>query len=150
LPWSTYFALRNSRKNAERAGGIVGALQGFLGGSYYFGAVMDFDPSQQILGLGDPTMLYIGGAFVVAGVGYFGGILAFGSIWRLTKSSADLKALDVRDRDFFHRIQRHRPQEIAAVVPTVPGVGGAMPDFYGEKIKSVADYRDWLRKQRKF
>lgn len=60
-----------------------------------------------------------------------------------------LQALDSRDREFFHRIQRHRPKEIASIVP-VPGGQGGMPDYYGEKINSVADYRSWLKKQRRF
>ncbi|KAI9104051.1 mitochondrial import protein Pam17-domain-containing protein [Phlyctochytrium arcticum] len=149
LPWRDYFALRRSRKNWERSGGVLGGLVGFVGGSYYFVAVADFDPTQQIMGLPDPTYLYIAGALAAAAGATVGGIILGGQGWRLAKSRQTLRALDIRDKDFFHRIQHHRPKEIAAVVP-IPGSQSGMPDYYGEKILSVEDYRNWLQKQRKF
>ncbi|KAJ3298618.1 TIM23 complex component [Borealophlyctis nickersoniae] len=97
----------------------------------------------------DPTMLYVFGAFAVGAVSAVGGILVAGQAWRLLKTREVLRAIDTRDREFFHRIQRHRPKEIAAATP-IPGSQGGMPDYYGEKIDSVADYRSWLKKQRKF
>ncbi|KAJ3041041.1 TIM23 complex component [Rhizophlyctis rosea] len=149
VTWQQYFELRKSRKNWERAGGVIGGVGGFLGGAYYFGAVADFDPTQQVLGMQDPTFLYILGAIAVAGGASAGGILLSGQAWRLLKSREVTQALDRYDKEFFHRIQRHRPKEIAAASP-IPGQQGGMPDYYGEKIYSVADYRSWLRKQRKF
>ncbi|KNC98743.1 uncharacterized protein SPPG_05723 [Spizellomyces punctatus DAOM BR117] len=149
IPWREYFSLRKSRKNWERAGAITGGTGGFLGGAYYFGTVAEFDPTQQILGMQDPTLVYVLGAMAVAGLASFTGIVGAGQLWRLLKKRETLKALDLRDREFFHRIQRHRPKEIASVVP-IPGSQSGMPDYYGEKINSVADYRSWLKKQRRF
>jgi import inner membrane translocase subunit TIM23 len=48
------------------------------------------------------------------------------------------------DREFFKRIALNRAN------PTGNLLTRPIPDFYGEKIKSVHDYRSWLRKQREY
>ncbi|KAJ3180792.1 TIM23 complex component [Gaertneriomyces sp. JEL0708] len=133
----------------ERVGGTLGGTGGFVGGAYYFAAVAEFDPTQQLFGDLSPMVVYPLGAVAVALAGTVGGILVGGLSWRAAKGRETLQALDSRDREFFRRIQRHRPAEIAMAMP-FPGGKSAMPDYYGEKINSVADYRDWLKKQRKF
>ncbi|KAJ3083597.1 TIM23 complex component, partial [Quaeritorhiza haematococci] len=55
-----------------------------------------------------------------------------------------LEALDARDAEFFDRIARNRPQDIRT------NLQNPLPDYYGEKIKSVKDYREWLKKQREW
>ncbi|KAJ3023037.1 TIM23 complex component [Thoreauomyces humboldtii] len=149
ISWHDYFALRKSRKNWERAGAVFGGTTGFVGGSYYFGAVAEFDPTRQLFGISDPVVGYVLATLAVgAGCGVTG-LVGAGQIWRLTAKKGTMAGLDARDREFFHRIQRYRPKEIAAAVP-VPTGRGAMPDYYGEKINSVADYKEWLKKQRQF
>ncbi|TPX53701.1 hypothetical protein PhCBS80983_g06219 [Powellomyces hirtus] len=152
VSWHDYFLLRKSRKNWERAGALLGGVTGFVGGGYYFGAVMEFDPTQQLLGMPDPMMVYALGAVVVAAAASFAGILVGGQLWRLKTKRTIIQGLDACDREFFHRIQRNRPKEIAAATPIPFGSESqsGMPDYYGEKINSVADYRAWLKKQRMF
>ncbi|KAI8825268.1 mitochondrial import protein Pam17-domain-containing protein [Fimicolochytrium jonesii] len=149
ITWTQYFAFRKSRKNWERAGAILGGTLGFVGGGYYFAAVADFDPTQQILGIPDPTYVYVLGTIAIGAVMTIAGISVGSAAWRMSKSRQILRSLDSRDKEFFRRIQRHRPKEIAAVVP-VPGGQGGMPDYYGEKIFSVKDYKEWLRRQKTF
>ncbi|KAL2167809.1 hypothetical protein VTG60DRAFT_821 [Thermothelomyces hinnuleus] len=50
----------------------------------------------------------------------------------------------VKESEFFARIKKHR------VDPSASSVRNPVPDFYGEKISSVAGYRQWLRDQRAF
>ncbi len=49
-----------------------------------------------------------------------------------------------KERQFFNRIKAHR------VDPSSSSVQNPVPDYYGEKIGSVADYRRWLKDQRAF
>ncbi|KAL2161678.1 hypothetical protein VTH06DRAFT_8240 [Thermothelomyces fergusii] len=50
----------------------------------------------------------------------------------------------VKESEFFARIKKHR------VDPSASSMRNPVPDFYGEKISSVADYRQWLKDQRAF
>jgi mitochondrial import inner membrane translocase subunit TIM23 len=45
---------------------------------------------------------------------------------------------------FYERIKKYR------VDPSSSSYGNPVPDYYGEKIGSVADYRRWLKDQRAF
>lgn len=49
-----------------------------------------------------------------------------------------------KERDFFARIRKYR------VDPTSSSMQNPVPDYYGEKITSVAGYRNWLKDQRAF
>ena len=43
----------------------------------------------------------------------------------------------------------HRPKDIKFI--NVPGSGEVtLPDYYGEKIHSIKDYKSWIKSQRKF
>lgn len=48
------------------------------------------------------------------------------------------------DKEFFKHIVKNRAD------PTANSVRNPIPDYYGEKIKSVSEYRAWLRKQREY
>src|SRR6185312_17366820 len=47
-----------------------------------------------------------------------------------------------RDREFYQHIKQNRAD------PSLFSLRNPAPDYYGEKIKSVQEYRTWLRKQR--
>ena len=64
---------------------------------------------------------------------FFGGFLA------------NVHGLDLqKERAFYARIKKYR------VDPTSSSMANPVPDYYGEKIGSVADYRRWLKDQRAF
>ncbi|KAJ3176342.1 TIM23 complex component [Geranomyces variabilis] len=149
VTWDQYFALRKSRRNWERSGGIVAGAAGLAGGGYYFGTVAEFDPTIQIMSL-DPTMAYALAVIVVAGAASAAGTLLFGQLWRLKTQRSVAEGLDVRDRVFQHLIKTNRPQEIPIANPIPRQMNSGLPDYYGEKIDSVDAYRDWRRKQRLF
>lgn len=52
--------------------------------------------------------------------------------------------MTTKEVQFFARIKKNR------VDPTNSSAGNPVPDFYGEKISSVAGYRQWLKDQRAF
>lgn len=49
-----------------------------------------------------------------------------------------------KEKSFYDRVNRYRG-DASKSSPQNP-----VPDFYGEKIKSVKDYRRWLKDQRAF
>ncbi|KAJ3158728.1 TIM23 complex component [Geranomyces michiganensis] len=149
VTWDQYFALRKSRRNWERSGGILGGASGLAGGGYYFGTVAEFDPTMQIMSL-DPTMAYALAVVAVAGAASAAGTLIFGQLWRLKTDRSVAEGLDGRDRVFQHLIKTNRPKEIPIANPIPRQMNSGLPDYYGEKIDSVDAYRDWRRKQRLF
>ena len=100
-----------------------------------------FDPTQTIAGV-DPL--------VMIGLTTFGGMLTSylaggalaGMLWRRFRPGT-ARLMDTKQKDFYERIVKHR----ANVAPDPTKVNFSF-DYYGEKINSVADYRQWLRKQR--
>ncbi|KAI9020465.1 mitochondrial import protein Pam17-domain-containing protein [Hyaloraphidium curvatum] len=143
ITWNDFFRFRQERKTAERVGGILGGIAGFVGGTYYFGTLfLDFDPTEMVFGVLDPAIAYTLGAMAAGAAGAAAGIFAGGAMWALVRRSAQA-SLKAREKDFFERIKKNR------VVPTAQAVGNTAPDFYGEKIKDVRGYRKWIRAQRK-
>lgn len=150
ISWTEFFNYRKSIKNYEIAGLVIGSFIGFSAGLFYFMMVAEFDPTQQLFGLQDPTLLYFMGVFGTAAIiGFIGSQLGL-IVRRITKQKSFIKSIDTKESDFYRRILKHRPKEIAAVVPIPGAQQSGMPDYYGEKIFSIKDYRDWLKKQRKF
>lgn len=49
-----------------------------------------------------------------------------------------------KDRDFYERIKRHR------VDPSSQSYSNPVPDYYGEKIGSVKEFRNWMKDQRAY
>ena len=49
-----------------------------------------------------------------------------------------------KEVDFYRRIKKHR------VDPSGGSSANPVPDYYGEKIGSVKEYRNWLKDQRAF
>ncbi len=143
LTWQEYFNLRKEKRNYERFFGVLSTMGAFLGGSFYFGTVAPFDPTVLYFGMLDQTFIYAGATILVTIAGWFLG-QGFGSmVWRLRRSGIQ-KAVDVKDKSFFHRIAKNR------VVPRSQAVNRAVPDYYGEKIFSVPEYRKWLKSQRAY
>lgn len=105
--------------------------------------VKEFDPTAYVFGVLDPAIAYTLGAMAMGAAGVGLGILGTGAIWSLVRSSVQA-GMKLRERDFFNRIKANR------AVPTSQAVSNAAPDFYGEKIKNVKDYRKWLKAQRKY
>ena len=57
-----------------------------------------------------------------------------------------LRQLDMKEKEFFNRLSAHRPKELRLL--TVPGRGEVtLPDYYGEKVNSIWDYKKWVQKQ---
>ncbi|KAF8949424.1 TIM23 complex component [Haplosporangium gracile] len=140
MDWNTYFALRKTRRNYERAFMVPSALVSLLGGGYYF-AQRDFDPTP-IFGM-DQVIVYGIGTVAAGLVGLAMGPVIGNSVFRAANSRAK-PLVDRMDTEFLKHIARNRAD------PAANSISNPIPDYYGEKIKSVSEYRSWLRKQREF
>ncbi|KAI8920434.1 mitochondrial import protein Pam17 [Entophlyctis helioformis] len=156
LAWKDFFAMRKSRKSWSLASTLLSGWLGLSAGSYYFFFVAEFDPTTPLLGLPDPMMAYIMAAMGVGALSALGGSLSASQLWRLTRNSNTIKAFEHAKKELYDRILKHRPKELPMFgAGGGPGTGVASriatpPDYYGEKIYSAADYRAWIRKQRRF
>ncbi|KAG6900669.1 hypothetical protein C0993_005902 [Termitomyces sp. T159_Od127] len=141
LTWPDYLAIRGSKRKWQLAVTIPCASLGFLGGAAYFGS-LETDPTRPIMGI-DPFFFY--GACTVAcvGLGALIGPSIGAAAWR-ARHRAQLAAVDAMDREFYRRIAKNRV-DASLQSPTHP-----VPDYYGEKIGSLHQYRQWLRDQGKY
>ncbi|KAG0380033.1 TIM23 complex component [Mortierella sp. AD032] len=140
MDWNTYFALRKTRRNYERAFMVPSALVSLLGAGYFF-AQRDFDPTP-IFGM-DQVIVYGIGTVAAGLIGLAMGPVIGNSVFRAANSRAK-PLVDRMDTEFLKHIARNRAD------PAANSISNPIPDYYGEKIKSVSEYRSWLRKQREF
>jgi len=141
LTWPEYLAIRRNKRAWQTAATIPCALLGLAGGAFYFGN-LDTDPLKPIMGI-DPFFFYGFCTLGCVGLGALVGPTFGASIWRY-KNRRVLSLIDSKDHEFFQRIAKNRV-DATLQSPTHP-----VPDYYGEKIGSLHQYRQWLRDQAKY
>ncbi|GJE90792.1 mitochondrial import protein Pam17 domain-containing protein [Phanerochaete sordida] len=141
LTWPEYLSIRKNKRRWETALTIPLTAAGFVGGVMFFGE-MQMDPSKPIFNL-DPMIVYGAGTLGCAGFGYLMGPMLGSAIWRMSHRRT-MKLIEAKDREFHSRIVKNR------VDPTAQSATNPVPDFYGEKIGSLNEYRQWLRDQARY
>ncbi|KAF9792800.1 mitochondrial import protein Pam17 [Thelephora terrestris] len=141
LNWTQYLAIRRQRHRWETVASVPTALFGLQGAIVYFSAqTVDFTTS--IMGL-DPMMFYGLATVGITGLGYLCGPIVGSSLWRISHRKT-MHLIEEKDKEFHRRIVRNR------VNPSAQSYNNPVPDFYGEKIGSLHQYRQWLRDQAKY
>ncbi|KAF8891331.1 mitochondrial import protein Pam17 [Infundibulicybe gibba] len=141
LTWPEYLAIRRGRRNWQTALTIPSAILGFAGGVAYFGT-LETDATKPIWGI-DPFFFYGICTVGCVGLGFLVGPSLGSFVWRATHRRS-VALIDARDREFYQRIAKNRV-DASLQSPTNP-----IPDYYGEKIGSIHQYRQWLRDQAKY
>jgi len=141
LPWSEYLAIRRGKRKWEMALTIPCVLAGLAGGAAYFGS-MELDATKPIMGI-DPLLFFGGATMGCMGAGYLVGPILGSNLWRVTHRRT-MALIEERDREFHRHIVRNR------VDPRAQSATNPVPDFYGEKIGSLHQYRQWLRDQARY
>ncbi|KAI0062351.1 mitochondrial import protein Pam17 [Artomyces pyxidatus] len=141
LPWPDYLAIRKGKRRWEMAVTVPCVVAGAAGGAIYFGS-LEMDASKPIMGI-DPFFFFGGATLACMGAGYLVGPIIGSACWRLTHRRT-MALIEARDREFHKRIVKNR------VDPTAQSATNPVPDFYGEKIGSLHQYRQWLRDQAKY
>lgn len=136
LDWTQFFSLRKQQKIINTASSVTTA---FITSSisWQYISNIEIDPTQMIFGF-DPFMIYFAGFIGTGGLGYLLGPVLGNLLFRL-KNSSQIRAFRVKDTEFRIKINRNR------VDPSSQSFSNPVPDYYGEKIKSLKDYRNWLR-----
>lgn len=141
INWTEFFQLRRRMQLFQRAAGIPFAL-GFLTAESAVLSLPIFDPTKIMFGM-DPLVI-VGLTTLLGSVGsYFSGVAISGFAWRKFRPNL-AEQLNTKQKDFYSRISKHR-----ANVPPNPTQMNFSFDYYGEKVRSVQDYRTWLRRQYK-
>ncbi|KAF8163634.1 mitochondrial import protein Pam17 [Crassisporium funariophilum] len=141
LTWPEYLAIRRSKRKWQTALTIPCAILGFAGGFAYFGT-LDTDPMKPIFGI-DPFFFYGIATVGCVGAGALIGPTIGSMLWRASHRRV-VELIDAKDHEFFHRIAKNRV-DANLQSPTNP-----VPDYYGERIGSLHQYRQWLRDQAKY
>ncbi|KAK7694032.1 hypothetical protein QCA50_003608 [Cerrena zonata] len=141
LPWAEYLSIRKNKRRWETAVTIPLTIAGFAGGVMYFGS-LEMDPTKPIFNV-DPMIVYAVATIGCAGLGYLFGPILGSQCWRMTHRRT-MKLIEAKDKQFHQHIVKNR------VDPTAQSATNPVPDFYGEKIGSLHDYRQWLRDQSKY
>ncbi|KAK4132053.1 Pam17-domain-containing protein [Trichocladium antarcticum] len=141
LDWNTFFQLRKARRRWQSGFSVVGALGSGSAGAIVLSTgladpVMGQVPLDPFITLGLITMS-------CAALGWLMGPSLGAAVFNAFKSKYK-GPMATKESEFFARIKKHR------VDPSASSVRNPVPDFYGEKISSVAGYRQWLRDQRAF
>ncbi|KAI6109622.1 mitochondrial import protein Pam17 [Pisolithus sp. B1] len=141
LTWPKYLEIRRQKRRWETAVTIPCTLLGLAGGVTYFGS-LETDATKLIMGI-DPMFFYGGCTVACMGLGYLIGPVVGSACWRLTHRRT-MGLIEEKDREFHKRIVKNR------VDPTAQSATNPVPDYHGEKVGSLHQYRQWLRDQAKF
>ncbi|EEB09247.2 TIM23 translocase complex-associated motor subunit Pam17 [Schizosaccharomyces japonicus yFS275] len=141
LTWPEFFKLRKRRRRIESLTSIPTALAGLgLGGAFFF--TRSFDATATWMGA-DLAVWYVLGDLVCGGVGWLLGPALGRRVWSAMHRELAAQMLE-KERLFFHHVQKSR------AIPLKDSYSNPIPDYYGEKISSLHDYRRWLRDQKAF
>ncbi|KAF1949629.1 mitochondrial import protein Pam17, partial [Byssothecium circinans] len=142
LTWNDFLALRRTRRKISVVtSGVTSIATLYYGLRVFIENGYDASLSAS-LGL-DPLMVTGLSSFGMLAAGWLIGPVFGGAIFSL-RYRANRGEIQRKEREFYNRIKSHR------VDPTSSSMANPVPDYYGEKIGSVADYRRWLKDQRAF
>jgi len=142
LTWDEFLKLRRTRRFINLGSS---ALSGAASIGVAVPAFAEFEIENigaQMTGL-DPMFIIGGSLMGVGAVGWLLGPFLGTTFFNIWKGSVR-KEFARKDKDFYSHIKRFRAD------PASSSVNNPVPDYYGEKINSVADYRRWLKDQRAF
>ncbi|KAF8472837.1 mitochondrial import protein Pam17-domain-containing protein [Kalaharituber pfeilii] len=138
--WDAFFALRRARRRYNRTCSVVTAVLGTASGAAVLGNI-EVDSMPALFGF---DMLTVFG-LAILGCGALGWLLGpavGGVLFRMLNRSSVIKGMAEREKQFFQHIKRNR------VDPSNHSFANPVPDYYGEKVGSLKEYRQWLRDQR--
>ena len=137
LDWEEFLTLRKKQRRISIVSSVVGTLIA-MGIAWVWVATKEIDPTETIFGL-DAFTVYIGGIMCVGGVGYLLGPPLIGdTIFNLPHRGV-MGSYRIKQKMFLKHVRKMR------VDASRQSMNNPVPDYYGEKIGSLKDYRQWLR-----
>ncbi|OAA77066.1 Mitochondrial import protein Pam17 [Akanthomyces lecanii RCEF 1005] len=141
LDWNSFFQLRVKRRRIQM---VFSLLSGIMGGGA--GAVaLSSGAADSLIGMVplDPFVTLGIATLCAGGLGWLIGPILGSQVFYLLNRRYKTQMLQ-KESEFLTRVKKHRSD------PTQSSTSNPVPDYYGEKISSVAGYRRWLKDQRVF
>lgn len=141
LTWDQFLAQRIRRRRLNVAGSV---FTGLIGISVGWGVIanIEIDPTQLIFGF-DPLQVLPAGLLLCGGIGALAGP-SLGSLVFKASLGKNFASFTQKNAEFLRHVQKMRPD------PSKQTYANPVPDYYGEKIGSLKDYRRWLRDGRAY
>ncbi|KAF3914620.1 hypothetical protein AA313_de0201555 [Arthrobotrys entomopaga] len=141
LDWNSFLKLRKQKRRYNLAGSIFCSIVTSTVGLNILGT-QEIDPSKMIYGL-DPLMVLGFGLIACGATGWLIGPVAGTQAFKLMNRRW-LPEITKKEKEFFNHIKKNR------VDPSFQSFSNPVPDYYGEKIGSLSQYRQWLKDQRAY
>lgn len=142
MPWNEFFKLRKQRRAYALASSVFTSIIA-SGGAFEYFANLVIDFNKTLMGI-EIQWWYIGGIITSGFLGWVVGPFFGNKLFTVMLGSRRASFVKMDDV-FLRHIVRNRPDPSRHNVNTNP-----LPDYYGEKIGSMNDYRQWLREVRLF
>lgn len=136
LSWVEFLNLKKQNNRLNVASSVLTGLGGAFITLTYLGNI-EIQVDKPIMGL-DPFMVMGGAVLLGGGVGYMFGPFLGTALFNL-KNRAALQQFKIKDQVFLQKVKHHR------VDPSSQSFSNPVPDYYGERIYSLKDYKQWLR-----
>ncbi|ODV61181.1 Pam17p [Ascoidea rubescens DSM 1968] len=136
INWDEFLTLRKQQRGLNFTSSIATAVLGSAL-SFAYIAQIEIDPTQMIFGF-DPLVIFTIGFSSCTGLCYLLGP-TLGSIVFKMKNKKILNEFNKKNKTFLNHIINNR------VDASRQSFANPVPDYYGEKIYSLKDYRQWLR-----
>lgn len=142
MPWNEFFALRKQRRvlNSLTSTGTT-AMATMI--AYQYFAHQEIDFNKTFAGI-EIQWIYIGGILSSGVFGWLVGPTVGDKLFNL-KLGRNRQVFNEMDGLFLQHVAKNRPDPSRNNVNFNP-----LNDYYGEKIGSISDYRQWLRKNHLF
>lgn len=136
LTWTDFLQLRKQQGRINTATSIVTATLS-AGVAFLYIGTTGFDPEKHVFGY-DAMTVYSLGIIGAGFLGFLAGPTLGNGVFKMVNRRV-LNDFKIRDQAFLERIKHNR------VDPSRQSFSNPVPDFYGERIYSVKDYKQWLR-----
>lgn len=137
LTWTEFLKMRKQQRRIGTIGSGIAALS-TMATAFAFVSNVQIDPTETFFGL-DVFTCYIGGILCTGFVGFMFGPAIIGDPMFSLMNRGKMGAFNVKQKLFLKHIQKMR------VDASRQSMNNPVPDYYGEKIGSLKEYRQWLR-----
>ncbi|KAH3668428.1 hypothetical protein OGAPHI_002182 [Ogataea philodendri] len=137
MTWEQFLTLRKEQRRTSLLGSGIAAFLAVVGAWGYVSQIQ-IDPTETIFGI-DTFTVYIGGILATGTVGFLLGPGLIGDPLFALKNRKIMDCFRIKQKLFLRHIIERR------VDASRQSMNNPVPDYYGEKIGSLKDYRQWLR-----